>query len=144
MLGWKKVALLLCVICAGGCANDDESQPTPIPPAVIEPKPAPDNSVYVPDDVGRLAVRPTRISVGDGYGIEGIRWKRYGGRTALGTGTLHGKPVTIRLRAKAICDGKRAYMHWAVDPEGSGKKPEFSEIMSPHTWLDACYPEPDG
>jgi hypothetical protein len=146
---WIKVAVLVCLLWASGCANDDESQSKEkqVPMRSWRKDDPPErrsNRVFTPDVLGNLAYRPRSIGIGEGAAIDGIRWKRYGGQTALGTGSLNGKPVTIRLRLKNICAGELAYLRWAVDPDGSGRNPEFSPIMSPHDWLDTCYPEPGG
>jgi hypothetical protein len=141
MPGWAKLAVFACLLCAGGCANDDESQEPvggwrkaseatsgePEPP--IMPT---DKRVFTPDENGSLTYRP-----------KGIHWKTYGGRTAVGTATLsNGDLVTIRLRRQNVCAGMFVYMQSATVPKGSRRKPAFHDIMSPHVWLDTCYPGP--
>jgi hypothetical protein len=156
------VVAVSCLLLADGCGSD-ESQATeksvPVggwrtdPSRTVgEPEqpgsPTPSDAVFTPDERGSLAYRPTIIRGEDGGGIYSIRWKTYGGRTASGVGILsNGQPVTIRLGARSECAGRRAYLQWAVNPAGSRNKPEFSDIMSPHTWNDACnpeHPEPEG
>ena len=140
---WTRVAVLLCLTSANGCANGGESEPAEKPAAVrkaseaITGEPEPpvvptDKRVFTPDENGSFTYRP-----------KGINWRTYGGRTAVGTTTLsNGELVTIRLRRQDVCAGRFAYMQVATVPKGSRKKPEFHDIMSPHVWLDTCYPEP--
>ena len=94
---------------------------------------------------GTLAYRPTRIPEEAGWGIDHIRWRTYGGRTAVGTGIDvdgGGERVTIRMRDKRDCAGSPTYMKWSVEREGASPA-GFSDMMSPHTVLEACYPEPE-
>ena len=94
--------------------------------------------------LGTLAYRPTFIEGESGGGIFNVRWRRYGGHTAFGTGvTSDGQRVTIRLRGIYDCAGKPTYLVWSVDLVGQTAKPEFSDIMSPHEWNETCYPEPE-
>jgi hypothetical protein len=146
MAGWTKVALLVCLVCAGGCGSDDGSQPAERPAPAL-PAGETVQSYAPPVDVpvtlgGDPAYRPRSIEYGF-VTIEGIRWKTYGGDTAVGTGVSGGKRVTIRLRAQAVCNHKLTYMEWAIDRVGSRRKPRFDTILGTHESLDVCDPEPD-
>jgi hypothetical protein len=100
--------------------------------------------VLAADGLGTLAYWPTTLRFENGVRIDSIRWKTYGGRTAVGTGISSDiGPVTIRLRRRRFCADEIAYMESAIDPEGRPNA-GFSDIMSPHLWLDTCYPEPEG
>jgi hypothetical protein len=139
------VAVLLCLLYAGGCGSDDGSQPAERPAPA---RPAGETvQSYLPvtpvpvTPGGHPAYRPTTIDRGMASPIERIRWKAYGDSTAVGTGIADGKRVTIRLRALDVCNHKLTYMEWAIDRVGSRKKPEFSTILGTHASLDVCDPE---
>jgi hypothetical protein len=162
MADWTKVAVFVCLLCASGCATDDDPQAKGRPdpreprPNVAQPprRPAPGlpagetiQAYGPPVDVpvtlgGDPDYRPTSIDQGF-VAIEGIRWKTYGDSTAVGTGISDGKRVTIRLRALDICNHKLTYMEWAIDRVGSRKKPRFDTILGTHESIDVCDPEPN-
>jgi hypothetical protein len=140
------IAVLVGLLFAAGCASGDGSQPDGRPAPAL-PAGETVQTYGEPVDVpvtlgGDPAYRPTSIDEGF-VAIEGIRWKTYGGNTAVGTGISGGKRVTIRLRAQAVCNHKLTYMEWAIDRVGSRKKPEFDTIMGTHESIDYCDPEPD-
>jgi hypothetical protein len=119
---------------AGSSGSQPESRATPPTPRVLAASPR-----------GILAYRPTRIPEEAGWGIDNIRWRTYGGRTAVGTGVdvdNGDERVTIRLRDKRDCAGSPTYMKWSVEREGA-RPTGFGDMMSPHIVLEACYPEPE-
>jgi hypothetical protein len=138
------VLAAVCLLLAGGCGSDDGSQPAERPAPALpagETVQAYGPPVDVPVTLGGdPGYRPTSIERGF-VAIEGIRWKTYGGDTAVGTGISDGKRVTIRLRALDICNHKLTYMEWAIDRVGSRKKPRFDTVLGTHEWIDLCEPE---
>jgi hypothetical protein len=144
---------ILTVLALAGCGSSEsgsdagpggsqstESEAVSQPPStstnsVTEPHPT--ERVLTADPLGGLQYRPTSIQLGEGGGglIDSIRWRRYGGRTAVGVGirvgvTRGSDRVVIRLRGKSECAGSPAYLQWSIEPERGGK-PSFHDIMSP-------------
>jgi hypothetical protein len=121
-----------------------EAASPPASPSATQPV-APEK-VFVATPAGSQLHRPTRIDLAEGgtdpYVIRDIRWTRYGGSTAVGTGVLHStghasEPVTIRFRAKELCEGKPTYLEVSVQHQGQPKH-GFGQIMSPNTWASNC------
>lgn len=157
MPNWTKVAVLVClsrlllsiltVLALAGCGGGSDARPAESNTIqVVSPPPNPratPDQVLTASPLGDLVYRPASINEGDGYSIDHIRWRRYGGHTAIGTAvrSSDGKRVTIRLRGIYDCAGGPAYLTWSV--AAAGEPNGFSDIMSPHEWNETCYPEPE-
>jgi hypothetical protein len=150
---------ILTVLALAGCGgsesgSDDGSGGSQIteseavsPPPSTSPKsvtePPPTGRVLAAGPAGSLEYRPTSLLLEVTGSIDNIRWRTYGGPTAVGVGvSSNGDRVTIRLRAIESCAGRLAYMQWSVGPRG-GKQPDFDRILSAHRWIDVCDPEPE-
>lgn len=66
----------------------------------------------------RFLYKPAKLPIGAHGFVEGIRWGRWGGRTATGRGTFDYADATLQFRApvrvvlsqRKRCGGKRAYL----------------------------------
>jgi hypothetical protein len=96
--------------------------------------------VFVPQPGGRLLYKPDTLAAGAHAGPYNIRWKSYGGPTAVGSGTFASNDcdpscaegsdtlikVTVKLTGRIPCRGLLAYSLMAI--EGRGFDRGYAEI----------------
>ena len=84
--------------------------------------------VFVPLQGGALAYKPTRIELGAGSGVYGLKWISYGGRFATAKGRFPSRDcdpncadgnvtwvsVVVRLKKRVACNGSIVYSLLAI------------------------------
>jgi hypothetical protein len=136
------------VIIAAGCGGGSETvtvtrqETVTRTETVTKTTSAPPALIVVPLPDHRIAYAPDSIPLGASNAITQIRWKRYGGRVAVGKGVFpsndctpscaEGKvtpiKVTVRLAGVTPCPGGGLLMYRKMEIEGPGFDPGFDEI----------------